>query len=75
MWFSMSFEKGRGYAGLLLRPVSYACRVPRYSFETLTEWYRSPVVAHLSLLFQHLTMRVHANLELLEETDVVTKTA
>jgi DNA polymerase zeta len=49
--------------------------VPKYSYETLTNWYRGPVAAHASLLLRHLFMRVVTNLELLEEADIVTKTA
>ena len=52
-----------------------APRVPKYSFKTLTEWYHSPVPAHTFLLFQHLSMRTVANLELLEKTETITKTA
>ncbi|KIM48192.1 hypothetical protein M413DRAFT_439909 [Hebeloma cylindrosporum] len=50
-------------------------RVPKYSFKTLTEWYQSPIPAHTFLLFQHLSMRSIANLELLEKTETITKTA
>lgn len=50
-------------------------RVPKYSFRTLTEWFHSSAAAHISILFQHFFMRTHTNLELLEEVDVVTKTA
>ncbi|KAF8973932.1 hypothetical protein BDZ97DRAFT_1647924 [Flammula alnicola] len=50
-------------------------RVPRYSYKTLTEWYRSEVPMHASYLFRHLSMRVIANLQLLEETETITKTA
>ncbi|KAF9526453.1 hypothetical protein CPB83DRAFT_462528 [Crepidotus variabilis] len=50
-------------------------RVPRYSFRTLTEWYTSPAVVQTTLLFGHMLMRARTNLELLEETDLVTKTA
>lgn len=72
----MFFKKGEArWSGLYTTNSCVCNRVPRYSSKTLTEWYQSPVVAHLSLLFHHLTMRVHTNLELLEETDIVTKTA
>ena len=70
----MFFAKGKIHVSVI-ETKSRLCRVPRYSFKTLTEWYQSSVVAHMSLLFQHLTMRVYTNLELLEEADVVTKTA
>jgi DNA polymerase zeta len=53
----------------------YNYRVPKYSYETLTKWYRSPIPAHTSLLLRYLFMRVVTNLELLEETEIVTKTA
>jgi DNA polymerase zeta len=52
-----------------------AYRVPKYSFKTLTEWYHSPVPAHAFLLFQHLLMRTIANLDLLDKTETITKTA
>ncbi|PPQ64420.1 hypothetical protein CVT26_002127 [Gymnopilus dilepis] len=50
-------------------------RVPKYSHKTLTEWYLSPVPLHTSMLLQYLSMRVVTNLELLEETETITKTA
>jgi DNA polymerase zeta len=53
----------------------YNYRVPKYSYKTLTKWYSSPVTAHASLLLRYLFMRVVTTLELLEETEIVTKTA
>uniref|UniRef100_A0A8H7YAJ4 DNA polymerase n=1 Tax=Psilocybe cubensis TaxID=181762 RepID=A0A8H7YAJ4_PSICU len=50
-------------------------RVPKYSYKTLTEWYQSPVPSHTSLLVNHFSMRAYTNLELLERTETVTKTA
>jgi hypothetical protein len=53
----------------------YNYRVPKYSYKTLTKWYSSPVPAHTSLLLRYLFMRVVTTLELLEEAEIVTKTA
>lgn len=50
-------------------------RVPYYSYQTLTVWYHSDAPVHRSYLYQHLQMRVVTNLQLLEETEMVTKTA
>ncbi|KAF5313110.1 hypothetical protein D9619_003181 [Psilocybe cf. subviscida] len=50
-------------------------RVPYYSYQTLTAWYHSDTPVHQSYLFQHLQMRAVTNLQLLEETEMVTKTA
>ncbi|KAF8909030.1 hypothetical protein CPB84DRAFT_1813269 [Gymnopilus junonius] len=50
-------------------------RVPKYSYGTLTEWYHSPAPVYASMLIQYLSMRVVSNLELLEETETITKTA
>jgi len=58
-----------------LNLITGAHRVPKYSFKTLTEWYHSPVPAHIFLLFQYLLMRTSANLDLLEKTETITKTA
>jgi len=58
-----------------LNLITGAHRVPKYSFKTLTEWYHSPVPAHTFLLFQYLLMRTIANLDLLEKTETITKTA
>lgn len=55
--------------------LNMSARVPRYSFRTLTEWYESSVVSHTASLFKHLLTRARINLEILQETDVVTKTA
>ncbi|CAA7265792.1 unnamed protein product [Cyclocybe aegerita] len=50
-------------------------RVPRYSFQTLTHWHSSSSTAHAWLLVRYLDMRTKTNLEILEEAEIVTKTA
>ncbi|KAF9481424.1 hypothetical protein BDN70DRAFT_831218 [Pholiota conissans] len=50
-------------------------RVPKYSYKTLTEWFQSPAPLHGSYLVQHMSMRAVTNIQLLEGTDTITKTA
>ena len=50
-------------------------RVPRYSGSTLTEWYKSSVPVHTSRLLRYMSDRTILTLEILEEAEVVTKTA
>jgi DNA polymerase zeta len=51
------------------------CRVPRYSDSTLTEWYKSSVSGHTSRVLRYMSDRTLLLLEMLEEAEVVTKTA
>jgi len=76
MWFLMCLGEGKPS----IPPLPFAFgfnlfRVPKYSFRTLTEWWHSPMAAHTAQVFQHLFMRALTNLEILEEIDIVTKTA
>ncbi|TFK41148.1 hypothetical protein BDQ12DRAFT_697053 [Crucibulum laeve] len=50
-------------------------RVPKYTFKTLTEWFHSPMSARTAMLLQYFIQRTVMNLNILEETEVVTKTA
>ncbi|KAG2023486.1 delta DNA polymerase [Coprinopsis cinerea AmutBmut pab1-1] len=50
-------------------------RFPKYSQETLSRWYRSSVPAHTFRVFDYLQKKSCMVLEILEETEVVTKTA
>lgn len=50
-------------------------RVPRYSPKTLTEWYRSSVPGHASRVLRYFSDRTTMVLDILEEAQVVTKTA
>ncbi|EIN13737.1 hypothetical protein PUNSTDRAFT_117429 [Punctularia strigosozonata HHB-11173 SS5] len=50
-------------------------RTPKYRNSTLTEWYRSAVPGHNSRLLRYLSDRAALNLQLLDATEVVTKTA
>ncbi|KAJ7293585.1 DNA polymerase zeta, catalytic subunit [Mycena rebaudengoi] len=52
-----------------------ARRIPRYSFATLLEWFRDPISAHKALVLRYFASRTSMVLEVLEETEVVTKTA
>ncbi|KIO08270.1 hypothetical protein M404DRAFT_22870 [Pisolithus tinctorius Marx 270] len=50
-------------------------RFPRYTPYTLTEWFNSPVPAHTSRVLRYFADRTSMNLDILEETEVITKTA
>ncbi|KAJ7103524.1 hypothetical protein B0H15DRAFT_919277 [Mycena belliarum] len=50
-------------------------RIPRYSSATLTEWYQDAIPAHASTVLRYFSSRTGMALKLLEETDVVAKTA
>lgn len=50
-------------------------RVPRYSFPTLTEWYNSTVPAHAATVMRYFSDRASMVLDILEEAQVITKTA
>jgi DNA polymerase zeta len=50
-------------------------RVPRYAFSTLSEWHRSIVPAHSARILRYFSRRTAMVLEILEESDVITKTA
>lgn len=50
-------------------------RVPSYSTTTLSKWYDSSVPNHMVTLLRYMITRVSATLQILEESEVVTKTA
>ncbi|PPQ64274.1 hypothetical protein CVT24_008412 [Panaeolus cyanescens] len=50
-------------------------RCAKYSYEVLTKWFNSEVPAHGAQLIRYMTMRTHANLEILDASEVVDKTA
>ncbi|KAJ6604659.1 hypothetical protein DFH09DRAFT_1242601 [Mycena vulgaris] len=50
-------------------------RIPRYSPATLTGWYQDSIPAHTAMVLRYFSSRTYMALELLEETEVVTKTA
>ncbi|KAI6136646.1 hypothetical protein F5141DRAFT_1208970 [Pisolithus sp. B1] len=50
-------------------------RFPRYKPDTLTEWFNSPVPAHTSRVLRYFADRTSMNLNILEETEITTKTA
>jgi len=50
-------------------------RVPSYSTATLSKWYDSSVPNHMVTLLRYMITRVSATLQILEESEVVTKTA
>ncbi|RDB28579.1 DNA polymerase zeta catalytic subunit [Hypsizygus marmoreus] len=50
-------------------------RFPRYSYSTLTEWYHSAVPGHLACAMRYLSDRASMLLEILEKSEVITKTA
>ena len=50
-------------------------RVPRYAFSTLSEWYRSSVPAHSARVLRYFSDRATMVLKIIEESDVITKTA
>ncbi|KAF6766026.1 hypothetical protein DFP72DRAFT_4246 [Ephemerocybe angulata] len=50
-------------------------RFPKYSPATLTEWYHSPIPAHTARLLQYISKRTYMVLEMLEQIEIVTKTA
>ncbi|EGN99381.1 hypothetical protein SERLA73DRAFT_90742 [Serpula lacrymans var. lacrymans S7.3] len=50
-------------------------RIPRYSFSTLTEWYKSSDPVHTSRLLRHLSERTSTVLDILDEAETVTKNA
>ncbi|KAJ7706169.1 hypothetical protein B0H17DRAFT_1035991 [Mycena rosella] len=50
-------------------------RIPLYSPATLTEWYRDSIPAHTATVLRYFSSRTSMALELLEETDVIAKTA
>jgi DNA polymerase zeta len=50
-------------------------RIPRYSPATLTEWYQDSIPGHTAAVLRYFSSRTSMALELLEEAEVVTKTA
>jgi DNA polymerase zeta len=50
-------------------------RIPKYRHSTLTEWYHSTVPAHASRLLRYFSDRVAIVLQILDATEVITKTA
>ncbi|KAJ7092735.1 hypothetical protein C8R44DRAFT_646516 [Mycena epipterygia] len=48
---------------------------PRYSAATLTKWYQDSIPGHRNTVLRYFASRTSMLLELLEETEVVTKTA
>ncbi|TFK30449.1 hypothetical protein FA15DRAFT_607802 [Coprinopsis marcescibilis] len=50
-------------------------RVPRYTSKTLSRWYHSPAPADTSQLLHYLMKKTYMTLEMLEEIEIVTKTA
>ncbi|KAJ7492610.1 hypothetical protein FB451DRAFT_1022509 [Mycena latifolia] len=50
-------------------------RIPRYSHATLMEWYQDAIPGHTATVLRYFSSRTSMALELLEETDVVAKTA
>ncbi|KAJ6509544.1 hypothetical protein C8R47DRAFT_1174181 [Mycena vitilis] len=50
-------------------------RTPRYSHATLKEWYQDHVPGHTFTVLRYFSSRTSMVLEILEETEVVTKTA
>ncbi|KAI6031825.1 hypothetical protein BKA83DRAFT_90935 [Pisolithus microcarpus] len=50
-------------------------RFPRYKPDTLTEWFNSSVPAHASRVLRYFANRTSMNLDILEETEITTKTA
>ncbi|KAF9568379.1 hypothetical protein CPC08DRAFT_402859 [Agrocybe pediades] len=50
-------------------------RVPKYSYQAMTELFESSTPGHTSAMLSHLSMRATTNLELLDETETITKTA
>ncbi|TFL06544.1 hypothetical protein BDV98DRAFT_610115 [Pterulicium gracile] len=50
-------------------------RFPRYTANTLTTWFRSGNVYYMVQLFQHFIRRTSLNIEILEATEVLSKTA
>ncbi|KIK70996.1 hypothetical protein GYMLUDRAFT_33098 [Collybiopsis luxurians FD-317 M1] len=50
-------------------------RVPKYSPSTLSRWYRSDSPAHMAALLRYYSRRTTLNIEILNQSEVVTKTA
>ncbi|KAF5390267.1 hypothetical protein D9757_002930 [Collybiopsis confluens] len=50
-------------------------RVPKYSPLTMSNWYRSTSPVHVAILLRYHTKRTMLNIEILNQTEVVTKTA
>lgn len=50
-------------------------RFPRYKPGTLTEWFNSSVPAHASRVLRYFADRTSMNLDILEKTEITTKTA
>ncbi|KAJ3760352.1 hypothetical protein EV360DRAFT_93611 [Lentinula raphanica] len=50
-------------------------RVPRYGPSTLTKWYQSQHSAHTATLIRHYARHASLNIEILNQSEVVTKTA
>ncbi|KAF9015170.1 hypothetical protein BDQ17DRAFT_1403881 [Cyathus striatus] len=50
-------------------------RVPHYSTNTLTDWYHSTVPMHTFFLVSYFARRAKLNLQMLEEAEIITKTA
>ncbi|KAJ3766592.1 hypothetical protein FB446DRAFT_381067 [Lentinula raphanica] len=50
-------------------------RVPRYGPSTLTKWYQSQHSTHTATLIRHYARHASLNIEILNQSEVVTKTA
>jgi DNA polymerase zeta len=50
-------------------------RMPLYSFSTLTRWFNGGIPAHTALLLRYFFERTSVVLMILEEAEVITKTA
>ncbi|KAF8078614.1 hypothetical protein FPV67DRAFT_1465830 [Lyophyllum atratum] len=50
-------------------------RVPRYSIATLSDWYQSGVPSHAACVLRYFSGRTSMLLDILEESEVITKTA
>lgn len=59
----------------LSNPLALDVRVPKYSPSTLTNWYRSESPTRTVSLLRYLTNCAFLNIEILNQSEVVTKTA
>lgn len=51
------------------------CRIPQYNASTLAEWYKSDVPTHTARFLRYMSDRTLVVLEVLDEAEIVTKTA
>jgi hypothetical protein len=78
MLFFMSYAEGKIilFEMFLTRDIFDAClRVPKYNPETLTRWYCSDIPARTAHVLRYFSERTCMVLEMLNEIDMVTKTA